>query len=289
MAGESTAAPTVDLIVTSRGGDRLGAFAALVASLGICRGFGGRLIVVDQSADGSVGRLAVGAFGSRAVVIPSAPCSLSHARNLAKPVVQAPVVGFPDDDAVYFPDTLDRLAGAFADPGLQVLCGQLVDPHGRGSAGMIRAPTDAIARLSWWGVFQCATSAVLFVRHPGWHFAEDLGAGTWLGAGEDTDLVCRLMAAGGRAAYLPEVRIGHPVVTTRTTPPDKVRSYARGYAAMVRRVFHHTRSPAPLAHLALTLAAGVAGIVRSSGDPVLRAAYRARLTGLMEGLRAPVP
>ncbi len=285
--GEPLVGP--DLIVTSRGGDRLTAFARLVESLKGCRGFGGRLIVVDQSADGEVARLASGALAERAVILPSPPCSLSHARNLAHSAVRASVVGFPDDDAVYFPDTLDALPAAFADPRLQGLCGRLMAPDGQAAAGMIRAPKACKAQLSLWDALWSTTSAVLFVRHPEWQFAEDLGAGTHLGAGEDTELVCRLIGGGARMAFHPAVRIGHPVVTTRATPPDKVRSYARGYAAMVRRVTARTGSLAPAAHLALTVAAGLAGVLRSLRDPVLHAAYRARLRGIAEGLRAPVP
>jgi hypothetical protein len=273
-----------DLVTTSRGGARLAAFRALVESLRTCRGFGGRLIVVDQSPDAAVGDVATRALGARAVVLPSAPCGLSRARNLAAAAVTAPIVGFPDDDAVYFPDTLDRLPAAFADSGVQALCGRLVDPTGHRSAGMVRAPDAAVAQLSLWRILLSATSSTLFLRHPGWVFAEDLGVGTRFGAGEEIELLGRLVGLGGRVAYSSAVRIGHPIVTTRMTPPDKIRSYARGYAAAALRTVRQARSPVPLAHLALTAGAGVAGIVRHPGDPVLRAAYLARLHGLVEGL-----
>jgi hypothetical protein len=260
-----------------------------VRSLLTCRGFGGRLVVVDQSPDGAVGAVATALMGARATVIPSAPCGISRARNLAHAAVRAPVVGFPDDDASYFPDTLDGVADAFADATLHALCGRLVDPTGDASAGIIRPQPHDRARLSLWQACWSTTSSTLFVRHPGWHFAEELGAGTPLGAGEDLDLVCRLIAGGGRVAYATAVRIGHPVVTTRDTPPRKLRGYARGYAATVLRAARHARSAAPLAHLGLTAAAAAVGVLRTPHDPTLRRAYAARLAGLADGLLGRAP
>ncbi|MBU6367666.1 MAG: glycosyltransferase [Gemmatimonadetes bacterium] len=277
-----------DLVTTSRGGDRLPAFTTLVRSLVACRGFGGRLIVVDQSPDGAVGAVATALLGARAEVIPAAPCGIARARNLAHAAVRAPVVGFPDDDACYFPDTLDPLAEAFADPSLQALCGRLVDPAGTAPAGMARAQPHDRPRLSLWQAFWSANSNTLFVRHPGWRFAEDLGAGTPLGSGEETDLVCRLITTGGRVAYAHGVRVGHPVVTTRGTPPAKLRSYARGYTATALRAARRARSAAPLAHLGLTAAAAVAGVLRTPHDAPLRRAYAARLAGIADALLRPL-
>lgn len=278
-----------DLVTTSRGGERLAAFGALVASLTTCRGFGGRLIVVDQSPDGAVGALATRLLGARATVIPAAPCGIARARNLAHTAVRATVVGFPDDDACYFPDTLDGVADAFADPSLQAVCGRLVDPAGTAPAGVVRAQRRNRARLSLWQAFWSVTSSTLFVRHPAWHFAEELGAGTPLGAGEEIDLVCRLIADGGRVAFAHGVRVGHPVVTTRGTPPAKLRAYARGYADTALRAARRARDAAPLAHLGLTTAAAAVGVLRTPHDPTLRRAYAARLAGIADVLLGRTP
>ena len=86
---------------------------------------------------------------------------LSRARNAALPSLSADVVAFPDDDCLYAPDLLARVAERFAaDPGLDGLGGRPVAADGR-TAG--RWPSRA-QRIRPETVFHTAISHTIFLR-----------------------------------------------------------------------------------------------------------------------------
>jgi glycosyltransferase involved in cell wall biosynthesis len=200
-----------DLVVATV--DRTDDLDALLASLDVQSHRTFRVVVVDQNEDDRVGQLLARHPALETLRLRSAP-GLSRARNAALPSLAGDVVAFPDDDCVYVPDLLERVAARFAgDPGLDGLCGRPLGPDGR-SSGRWPSTAQPITRDS---VFRTAISHTVFLRHRvverigAFDERLGLGAGTPWGSGEEIDYLVRALRDGARLEYDPSVVITHPV------------------------------------------------------------------------------
>lgn len=172
------------------------------------------LIVVDQNGDERLDAV-LEPYRKRFALkrIRTSP-GLSRARNLGLRQASGRIIAFPDDDCVYPPDLLARIAAAFSeDAGMDGLSTLVTDSGGQFSAGgrMYRHPCRITARNVWW----CGVSPSIFVRREaaaGVFFDETLGvgSGTIFGSGEETDYLLALMEAGKRLEYRPDLVVLHP-------------------------------------------------------------------------------
>jgi mycofactocin system glycosyltransferase len=134
------------------------------------------------------------------------------ARNAGLATVRTPLVAFIDSDCVAPAGWLDRLIGHFADPQVALVAPRIRASTGPSWLGRYEAamsPLDLgpnpgrIAPMTRIG-FVPATAIVLRrAAFSGLAFDERLSAG------EDVDLVWRLVAAGWEARYVPEVEVAH--------------------------------------------------------------------------------
>jgi len=189
------------------------------------------LIVVDNNSSDhtpQVVRDAAPSFGGRLRYIHESRQGLSHARNRAIAEARYEIVAFLDDDVSVDPAWLRNLAGAFSSGEYAAIGGRalLVYPStrpawlGDRTEGLLTKmdygmePREALAdelygvnlsiRKKWLG------------SHGG--FRTDLGrVGKCLLGGEETELLERIAAAGGKLLYSPSVLVGHRVA------PDRLR------------------------------------------------------------------
>jgi hypothetical protein len=132
---------------------------------------------------------------------------LSRGRNVALRLASAPLVGFPDDNCWYPPETLQEVIRIFeAEPALIAVSGQQRTLDGRPS--MLRwAPRSTLVTRR--NFLRTTISSTLFVRRMHLdrvgHFDESMGVGSesWYGAGEDSDVVLRLLGLGAAVRYEP--------------------------------------------------------------------------------------
>ena len=212
---------------------------------------------------------------------------LSHCRNIGIRHAVGDLLVFADDDCVLAGDylaTLSTYAPLLSDP-LIFGFGNALNLEDdlplvttfrptRGTVGPWRC--DTLCSISL--VFNRTT----FDRIGG--FDERLGLGTPFPAGEETDLLLRIMAAGGRGVYLDRLTIRHP---RRSRTPDLVRryeTYGFAHGALARK---HARNPTFLARfgygLVRTLGGLALGLARRDG---LALVYRASLRGKLRGFHA---
>jgi glycosyltransferase involved in cell wall biosynthesis len=170
-----------------------------------------RVVVVDQNDDDRLEPVLAGHAGLDVLRLRSAR-GLSRARNAALPALTADVVAFPDDDCVYGPNLLARVAARFAtDDGLDGLTGRAVDADGtadpswRDDAAVLD-PSNLWNRVISFTIF--LRSAVVAGVGP---FDErlGLGSGTPWSSGEELDYVLRAIRSGARVVYDPAVRVTH--------------------------------------------------------------------------------
>lgn len=162
--------------------------------------------------------------------------SLSAARNRGIELARGELIGFPDDDCWYEPDTLAQLvSAAHAEPAASGYVGVWLEQ----AAAL---PAAARQDTGWldaaaWRRFQggAASSITLFMRRAALlelqGFDARLGVGQWYGAGEETDLVLRALACGMRLQRVPALRVHHAYGTAKVSGA-RLRTRARGTGAL---------------------------------------------------------
>lgn len=202
------AGPDVAVVVSTIG--RVDAFTRLMQS--VADGASPdrvEFVVVDQSDDGRCGEVATSRDWPMTTRSATSPRGASIGRNAGLRLSSAPIVLFPDDDAWYPADTLPAVLEAFeADPDLAALCGRQRTSDGRPS--MLRWQQHA-GPVTAGNFLRTSIMSTMFFRRS-WldkvgPFDEAMGVGapSWYGACEESDLLLRVIEAGGRVDYRPDI------------------------------------------------------------------------------------
>ena len=279
-----------DLIVATV--DRTEALSALLASLAEQTHDEVRVVVVDQNADDRVETLLAAHEGLDTLHLRSAR-GLSRARNRALAELRteldafrADLFGFPDDDCLYAPDLLERVARRFGgDPSLDGLSGR---PRAADGRIVGRWPATRV-RVSAENVWHTANSHTIFLRRElvervgDFDEALGLGSGTPWSSGEEIDYLVRALRLGARIEYDPSLEITHPVKAV--SPAELVALGARD-GGSVGYLLARNRYPART--IARMLARPLGGALASLVllDPVRARFYGATLAGRLRGLAA---
>ena len=269
--------PSFDLVVATVG--RVDELARFLDSMAEQEYPSVRVLVVDQNEDGRLEPI-VSQRGVETLHLRSEP-GLSRARNAALEHVTADVIAFPDDDCVYPPRLLDRLAERFqTDPGLEGVTGRAMDTGGRSAASW---KTDA-AILTDDNLWNRAISFTIFLRRSvvGRVGAFDvrLGLGSpepWA-SGEEIDYLIRALRSGARIDYDPSLVVRHDVHA------DDARNGRRDGASVGYLLRKHRYSARVLARMLIRPLAGtVVSLARL--DRAGASYYVATFSGRIRGYR----
>jgi GT2 family glycosyltransferase len=273
--------PSFDLVVATLG--RVSELERQLDSLAAQTHRAFRVLVVDQNDDDRLAQtLARGDLDL--VRLPSAP-GLARARNLALPELQAGVVAFPDDDCVYPPDLLQRVAARLASEGsLDGVSGRTADLDGRSDKGWSHEPQ----LLRKGNVWNLVASAGLFLRRPlverVGEFDErlGLGSGTEYTSSEETDYVIRALALGAKIEYDPSLVVRHELAAS---DHDGLRSRGRREGASVGYLLRKHGYPiSTLTRMAVRPLGGVA-VNLARRDTARARFYAETLRGRIRGYR----
>ena len=198
------------------------------------------IVVVDQSDDaGLIGACLEAAAPVPLVAVRKAAGSLSGARNAALAVAQQPLVAITDDDCEPDPGWLEAAAASLdGDPSLVAVCGPVLplpDPTGSlvpvSSRTSQQDATFARTHEPW----RMGSGGNLVVRTASLRAAggydERLGAGSAGGAGEDVDVLHRLLRQGS-IRYDARAVVGHEQKSPAARRATRSR-YGRGVGAAV--------------------------------------------------------
>lgn len=134
---------------------------------------------------------------------------LSYARNVGLREARYDLVGFPDDDCWYEPHACEAICTEFrSDDLLDGLVVRWVDRH---DGYLQRTVIDAGQQRKFRGIpiaSICLFFRTQILRDAG-NFDERFGVGEWFGSSEETDLMLRILAAGHRICYCPEIGVRH--------------------------------------------------------------------------------
>jgi GT2 family glycosyltransferase len=251
---------TFDLVVATV--DRVDELDRLLESLEAQTHRDFRLIVADQNEDDRAAEVLARHPSLRAERVP-APRGLSRARNVALGLLHADAVAFPDDDCVYPPDLLERVAARLA--GLD------------GVAGREPWWTTETATLTRDNLWNRAISFTIFLRR---ELVERVGAfDEQLGlpslSGEEIDYLIRALDAGAHIEYDPTLVVEHP---RKQHVPAVVGARDGASIGYILRKHRY-----PLSVVARMLLRPAAGAVR---HPRRASFHLATLRGRLRGYRA---
>jgi glycosyltransferase involved in cell wall biosynthesis len=205
--------------------ERIDELSVLLHSLSEQRLYDFELIIVDQNSDdrlspllhqwGKLEEIEAAKHGTTVrMKYLRCPRGVSRARNFGLLHSSGDIIGFPDDDCWYLPDTLESVDSWFRHhPDYGILSIGCRDSQGRRSGN------------HWWqsecdlkpiNIFRTSGTCTFFVRRPPAGipllFDESLGPGaeTMFGAAEDTDFLLTLMSFGIRGRFNSSLHVCHP-------------------------------------------------------------------------------
>jgi GT2 family glycosyltransferase len=273
--------PSFDLVVATV--DRVDELGRLLASLEAQTHSAFRVLLVDQNDDDRLEPV----LGKRRIDIVRlrAEQGLSRARNAALDDIRADLVAFPDDDCLFAPEILERVARRFAgDPALDGLTGRAIDEAGRSSASWAHGP----ALLTPENLWNRAISFTIFLRASlvariG-RFDEQLGLGAkspWT-SGEEIDYLVRALDAGARIEYDPAVVVTHP---DKWVSPAALRSLGSRDGASVGYILRKHAYPKRVVGRMLMRPIGGALLALARRDRAQAAFQLSTLRGRLLGYR----
>ncbi|MCJ8294578.1 MAG: glycosyltransferase [Oceanospirillaceae bacterium] len=169
------------------------------------------------------------------VYIHSVIKGLSYNRNVGLKVATGDVFSFPDDDCLYFEDTISSIVLFFkSNSKNDVVLGRIFDREN--SSNIIKSWPSKGRKVSALNVYFLASSITIFMRPVcAIEFDENLGAGAKYGSCEDPDYLYRIIDAGFNVYYTPQIDVWHPVPDMTVIELSKVQSYAAGFGYFVRK------------------------------------------------------
>ncbi len=207
------------------------------------RGF--EIILIDQNPDDRLVPIVASYEALDIRHLRQAQPNLSAARNRGLAEATADWIAFPDDDCWYEPDCLARVrAPLSAQPALDGVVARWIEIAPDLEQGAYRLDRAA------WRDFKGgdASSITLFLRREAVArldgFDARIGVGQFFGAGEETDLVLRLLDADSALAFQPEAQVHHHFSHEPPRPSldawRALRSRSRGVGAIYAK---HRLSP----------------------------------------------
>jgi glycosyltransferase involved in cell wall biosynthesis len=218
--------------------------------------------------------------------IRSGQLSLSKARNIALAEANGDIYAFPDDDCWYPEDLLLNIAVLLENnANLDAICTNVYDPILQLNYG--GRPVGVDYSINYCNLFKLPISVGLFIRWKafqtaGYFFDEQLGAGTSLGSGEETDLVYRLLRHGFRMEYRGTLQVFHPVPEYQETDIAKFYKYGRGFGFLNGAILRDGEFRV-LIHFAHVLFRSFGGVILNIFSSTHRKIYFFRLLGVCHG------
>lgn len=218
----------VSVVVATR--DRPEQLADALHALAGAVGPHDEVVVIDSASAGTSTQAVADRAGAACQRAPRPGASL--ARNLGARRARGAVVAFTDDDCRPDAGWADAWAAAFADP----VVGAAVGPVG-GAGSAADVPDRGVRRWRWpddpAGIGSGASLAVRRdVLHAVGGFDERLGPGTPIGAGEDHELLLRVMEAGWEVAFAPRAAVRHEDRRGRIATLHRFYGYGVGAGAV---------------------------------------------------------
>ena len=154
---------------------------------------------------------------------------LSLNRNFGLQMATGDIVGFPDDDCIYYPDTLNNILSFFLDPEFKcydAVLGQIYDNNNHQQ--LIKNWPQKKSKVTKFNFYKLSSSITLFCKKNNMNFNESMGVGAKFGSCEDVEYIYKMLVSRGKIFYCPNVKVWHPEINFNEVSLKRVESYASG-------------------------------------------------------------
>ena len=154
---------------------------------------------------------------------------LSLNRNFGLQMATGDIIGFPDDDCIYYPDTLNNILSFFLDPEFKcydAVLGQIYDNNNH--QPLIKNWPQKKSKVTKFNFYKLSSSITLFCKKNNRSFNESMGVGAKFGSCEDAEYIYQMLVSRGKIFYCPNVKVWHPEINFNEISLKRVESYASG-------------------------------------------------------------
>lgn len=157
-------------------------------------------------------------------------------RNVGIKAASGNILGFPDDDCTYYPDTLEKVVDIFScSSKVDLVYGRLYNRQK--NQNIIRNWPNTSVEITTRFIIHYSGAPVIFTTFKSILFDERLGINQEYGAMEDIDFCYQLFKANKNILYTPEIQILHPEQEILTISLTKSYNYGRGWGAFFAKHF----------------------------------------------------
>lgn len=152
-------------------------------------------------------------------------------RNIGIKAVTGEILGFPDDDCAYYPDTLANVISTFNSSNADLAYGKIYDLDRQKNImrNWANTPFHLQRILDIIKYSSCIT--IFFRNSEKYLFDETFGINQKFGSCEDIELCYRMFRGGAQLIYTPNIMINHPDVISVFLNPKKAYNYSLGWGA----------------------------------------------------------
>ncbi|WP_439287245.1 glycosyltransferase family 2 protein [Lonepinella sp. BR2357] len=193
------------------------------------------IIIVDQNDNIDLSEIVANYSGKLNIKhIISDKKGLSINRNIGLEYATGEYIAFPDDDCIYYPDTLNNVIKAFIEnPNVHLFLGRIYDKER--NKNIIRNWKGFNFPINKYNFFLNCSSITIFHRKNKIRFDEMLGAGKKLGSCEDVDYVYNILNNKLKVEYNPNIIVWHPSSEEQVVNYNKIYSYGLGFGGFVAK------------------------------------------------------
>ncbi len=206
------------------------------------------LIIVDQNLDQSIEASVkmLAQSGVKHKILKADNRVLSKCRNMGVGCAQGNIIAFPDDDCWYPERLLEDVKNLFSKYDVDMLGGRALDPSN--NKELISSFPKRSIEFSIRRAYSIGISVSFFFKKQVLLkklFNENLGAGSALGSGEETDLIIRSLMSGFRGRFEPSLIVYHPFnpAIVNYEMIEKSYKYALGFGFVLRKHFQLSLLP----------------------------------------------
>lgn len=167
---------------------------------------------------------------------------LSLNRNIGIQHVTGNIIAFPDDDCEYDEDTLLSVNQYFNNNDKEIYCCKVVDKNTGEKFGKTSNSNEI---LSFNNVMKNCVSISVFIKFKDIghiKFDENLGAGTYFGSGEESDLIFKLLHYDYKGNYFSDKVVFHPARNEENPSIENNNKDSLGLGALMKKEIHYRKN-----------------------------------------------
>jgi glycosyltransferase involved in cell wall biosynthesis len=159
---------------------------------------------------------------------------IANAKNVGIQLSTAPIITFPDDDCMYYEDTVMSVMNFFkSNSDIDIVYGRIYDRQ-RQLNIMRNWPTKSI-KLNLFNFHLNYSAITCFSKRKEIRFDCRFGVGACYSSGEELDYIISALKKKYKTVYTNAIDIWHPHLDISVMPLKKIYNYAKGYGAICKK------------------------------------------------------